>query len=614
MLATLVDEPFDNVDWLFEVKWDGFRALAFVNKGKVELKSRNDLSFNHKFPLIVTALNKIEGSVIFDGEIVVVDSRGKSHFQLIQNYNELKEKLCYYVFDILYKDGEDLRDHPLIERKQILKKYILTLSSDVILYSDHIIGEGKKFFKAAAKEKLEGVIGKKQSSLYESKRSRDWVKIKTSLRQEVVICGFTEPRGSRTKLGALVVGIYNKKNELQFAGHVGGGFNEAALRTVHAVLLPLVQEKCPFAKQPKVNTPVTWVKPKLIAEVSFSEWTTDNIMRHPVFQGLRNDKEAKSVKKELPEHAPLEKKNNEISKKIKDVEFTNLNKTYWPKEKYTKGDLIAYYEQVAPYIIPYLKDRPIILHRFPEGIEGIDFYQKNINFKLPEWGKTFPVTHDDGKIDHYLLINNLQSLLYAVNLGSIDLHPFMSRTEHLDNPDYCVIDLDPHDISFDKVIEAALVVHEILDKAKIPNFCKTSGGKGLHILIPLNAKYSYEQSRQFAEVICHLAHKRLQKTTSMERSPEKRPKKIYLDCLQNRSGQSIAAPYSVRPRPLAKVSTPLLWSEVNKNLDTSKYTIKTVPDRLKKMGDIFKPILGRGVNIKTALTRLKQEFDPSSKD
>lgn len=301
MLATLIDEPFDSAEWLFEVKWDGFRALAFINQGKVHLKSRNGLSFNHKFPEIVEELNKTKGSVVLDGEIVALDSKGKSHFQLIQNYKQRGGTLCYYVFDLLYIDGKDLRDLPLIERKKLLKKFLNKYKFRAIRYSDHILGKGKKFFKAAMKKQLEGIIGKKAESVYQSRRSRDWVKVKTGARQEVVICGFTEPKGSRKNFGALIAGVYDKQG-LQYAGHVGGGFDETLLREIKKKLNPLVRKTCPFKTVPKVNSPVTWVKPQLIAEVSFTEWTNDNIMRHPIFQGLRSDKSPKSVKREIPKH------------------------------------------------------------------------------------------------------------------------------------------------------------------------------------------------------------------------------------------------------------------------------------------------------------------------
>lgn len=600
MLAILIDEAFDHDDWLFEVKWDGFRTLAFCDQGKVELKSRNNLLFNHKFPSIVKVLEKSKGSTILDGEIVVVDERGRSDFQLMQNDHREKGTLYYYVFDLLYKDGIDLRDSPLIERKEALKKYLTLLEPPIIRFSDHIIGKGKKFFKAAKKEKLEGIIGKKIGSKYQSRRSRDWVKIKVSLRQEIVICGLTEPKGSRKKFGALIAGVYDDKSELHYVGHVGGGFNEKLLQDIHEQLVPLIQKKSPFKQEPRVNTPVTWVKPKLIAEISFAEWTKDNIMRQPIFQGLRNDKEPKTIKKEIPEQIPKNAVESDKKKKTKDLILTHLDKVYWPKEKYTKGDLIAYYEKIAPFILPYLKNRPIMLHRYPEGIEGVEFYQKDLNFNPPSWIKTCPIQHGDRVID-YLIINDLKSLLYAVNLGSIDLHPFMARISHLENPDYCVIDLDPHEIAFDHVIEAAHVFHDILSDLKLIHYCKTSGGNGLHILLPLEAKYDFDQSRQFAELLCHIVHKELLKTTSIERSPKKRPKKIYLDFLQNRVAQSIAAPYSARPRAKATVSTPLNWSEVNKKLDVSKFTIKTIPQRLEEIGDIFKPVLGKGIKMKAAL-------------
>lgn len=283
-------------------------------------------------------------------------------------------------------------------------------------------------------------------------------------------------------------------------------------------------------------------------------------------------------------------------------QITHPEKLFWPKEGYTKGDLAAYYVEVAPYILPYLKNRPIILHRFPDGIEGSHFYQKNLEHH-PEGIATTLVIHE-GKTLQYLLIDSLKSLLYAINLGSIDLHPFLSRTGALERPDYCVIDLDPHGVPFENVIEAALELHALLEKIGATHLCKTSGGNGLHIMLPLHARYTFEQSKEFAERICSYLHSRLPKTTSLERKPEKRENKIYLDCLQNRYGQSIVAPYAVRPRPKAKVSTPLLWKEVDSTLNVEDYTIETVPLRLKKMGDIFTAILGAGIDLEKAMQKL----------
>ncbi len=607
MLATSVDKPFNDDNWLFEIKWDGYRSIAYINKGKVELKSRLFNILNSKFPAIADSLKKIPGQVILDGELVVVDREGKSDFQLMQNYQKTRKgNLFFYVFDLLYQDGQNLRERPLIERKEILQKLIQEISLPLIRMTKHITGKGIAFFNAAAKKGLEGIIGKKSSSTYQSRRSKDWVKIKTLQRQEVVIGGFTEPRGSRKKFGALLAGFY-QEGKLMYAGHVGGGFNQSLLDDVYKQLKPLIQTKCPFAKEPKPNEAVTWTKPLLVCEVSFAEWTKDNIMRQPIFHGLREDKHPKEVKKETVDKAPpsasLKKSNN----KSNGLSLTHLDKIYWPKEKYTKGDLIAYYETVGSYILPYLKDRPIVLYRFPDGINGEGFYQKEINFALPKFIKTAAVKHENKTI-HYLLIDNLSGLLYAINLGSIDLHPFSCRLGHLNNPDFCVIDLDPHDIAFDQVIVIANAIHEILDEARIKHFCKTSGGKGLHIFMPLHAKYDYDQSRQFAEVIATIVNRRYPKITSLERNPAKRPKKIYLDCLQNRSMQTLVAPYSVRPRPGACVSTPLLWEEVKKGLDSSKFNIETVPARLKELGDIFRPVMGPGINMETSLNHLKVFF------
>ena len=474
-----------------------------------------------------------------------------------------------------------------------------------------MLREGIDFFKAAKKNKIEGIIGKKNSSTYQSIRSQEWVKLKTVLRQEVVIGGFTEPKGSRKYLGALLVGVYDAQGQLNYTGHVGGGFDGQLLEQVYRKLEPLIQLKSPFKEQPIPNAAVTWVKPRLIAEVSFAEWTKDNIMRQPIFQGMRTDKPAQHVIREVPQDISpaLQKPKAKNSNKLppSQLALTHLDKIYWAKEGYTKGDLIAYYQNIAPYILPYLKDRPVMLHRYPNGIEGPDFYQKDIGMSHPACIKVWPVQHS-GKKDNYILIQDLPSLLYAINLGSIDLHPFISRYKNLERPDYCILDFDPHGVSFEKTVQAVLVAHEILQEIKVVHYCKTSGGKGLHILIPLHAKYTFEQSRQFAEIISSLVHARLPKTTSLERAPQKRLRKIYLDCLQNRFGQTIVAPYAVRPLPHALVSTPLEWSEVTEKLDPTNFNLQTIPQRLSTLGDIFKPVLSAHVNIKTALAKLKKVY------
>lgn len=604
MLGTLVSEPFDSQQWLFEIKWDGYRALAISTKKQIQLFSRNHHLWNEKFPSIIKELKKIPHDVVLDGELVVLDSKGRSRFHLMQNYQKTGEgALCYEVFDLLFLDGQDLRHFPLIERKERLKSLLDASSLGQIRYSDHVLEKGKAFFKKVSKLQLEGIIGKKLDSTWQSRRSRDWVKIKSALRQEVVIGGFTAPRGSRKKFGALLVGIYQDK-ELVFAGHVGTGFDATLLQDLYKRMVPLIQDKTPFRDSPESRAAVTWVKPKLVCEVSFAEWTKDNLMRQPVFHGLRNDKPPQSVSKELPVPIDLEEPPGSI-KTGNSLVLTNQDKIYWLKSRYTKGDLLDYYRAISPAILPYLKGHPITLHRFPDGIQGEEFYQKNINFPHPAWVKTHPVRHG-GKISNYIMISNLKSLLYAINLGSIELHLFLSRAQKLQNPEFCVIDLDPSHISFDKVVETALATHSLLEDIGVKNYCKTSGLRGLHILIPLHGLYDFEQSRQFAEIIVNTIHKQLPAITSLERNPEKREKKVYLDYLQNRKDQTIVSPYSVRPSPLATVSTPLRWEEVDRHLDPKNFTLKTVPDRVKKNGDLLKPLLRNRVDLRAALSKLEK--------
>lgn len=599
MLAFPAKEPFDHADWLFEIKWDGFRAIAEIDHHQVNLYSRTFQSFNQRFTPIVEELQSLKIQAIFDGEIVVVDEEGKSNFQALQNYQKTGiGDLRYYVFDLLYYKGKDLRSLPLLERKQILQTLLPKSRNSLLLYSDHIITQGKKFFEEVKKKHLEGMMAKNVQSSYESKRNKSWLKIKTHERQEALICGFTPPKGSRQKFGALLLGVYGQ-NALEYIGLVGGGFNRKTLTQVMEQLQPLKTEKCPFSKSPKINQKVTWVKPKLICEVSFAEWTKDNLMRQPIFLGIRSDKDPKQVKKEIPlspSKTPANRQN--------EPPLTHLDKIFWPKEQYTKGDLINYYRQMAPYILPYLKDRPQSLHRFPNGIESEGFFHKNIDKGVPEWVPHCAIKHDD-KDYQYLMISDVKSLLFAINLGCIDLNPFNSRIQHLNYPDYMVLDLDPEKVPFDKVIETAQTIHELLSSHDIPNYCKTSGATGLHIYLPLGARYPYEHIKQFAELLSLMIHDRLPNITSVVRSPAKRQRKVYLDYLQNHLGQTVAAPYCVRPRPGAPVSTPLEWSEVKHGLDPTSFNMKTIFSRLKKKGDIFLPVLGKGISLLRCLKKLQ---------
>ena len=660
MLATLTDRVFDDDDFIYEIKWDGYRAISYLQKGSVDIRSRNELSFKIKFRSIAEALKHWKINAVIDGEIIAINDEGHADFQQLQGFvkNAKAAHLVYYLFDIVWYEGKDLTSLPLIERKAILQS-VLPEDQSIIRYSDHIAKEGKAFFNAALEKGLEGIIAKRADSEYAvGFRSQNWLKIKNNQQVEAIICGFTEPRNSRKYFGALILGKYFN-GRLTYIGHSGSGIDQKKLKELYEKFQPLITDKCPFEKKPITNMPATWLKPKLVCEVKFSEWTEEKILRHPIFMGLREDKEAKNEKNEKVVSPPVKKKNQKPVKKnamatakkiIKEeaaisqkqrnlvkrsaskkttatnktllsaaskeetitinkheLKFTNLNKIYFPKEKITKRDVLNYYSSVAPYIMPYMKDRPQSLNRFPNGIDGMNFYQKNVEGKVADWIETHPYTSEsDGETKQFLVCTDEATLMYLANLGCIEMNPWHSRIQSPDNPDWCVIDLDPDDNSYDQVVEAALTVKNLLDDINVDCYPKTSGATGMHIHSPLAAKYSYDQSRMLAELIVTIVHRDISSFTSIERSPAKRKKKIYLDFLQNRSIQTIAAPYSLRPKPGATVSTPLHWEEVKKGLTPKSFTITNTLDRIKSEGDIFKPVLGKGINLEQALKKLNQ--------
>ena len=601
MLCTLIEEPFDGADWLFEVKWDGYRAIAQKHKDAITLSSRTGQDFLVKYPPVAEAVRGLHHDVILDGEIVVVDTEGRAHFEWLQNWhNDPQGTLYYYVFDILWCDGRDVRTMPLIERKELLNSVVPT--GDTIRYGDHIVGDGKKLFSEIRKDHMEGIVAKKADSSYlEGARSGNWLKIKTVMRQEVVIAGYTEPRGGRKYLGSLLVGVYDKAGDFIYVGHSGGGIPDEQRRLLYERLQKIEQDHSPFVHEPKPNAPVHWVKPALVCEMAFSEWTADGSMRHPKFVGLREDKKPINVHKEVAKGGSVEKKNKVPEK----VQFTHQEKVFFPKPGYTKGDLITYYTAMAPFILPYLKDRPLSLLRQPDGIKGEAFFQKNIEH-LPEWLPSKDIYSESNKKNlHWLVGTGVDALLYAVQLGSIEINPWNARIQQLDNPDWAVIDLDPEGVEFADVVAVARTVKEVCDEWKIPAYPKTSGKTGIHIFIPMGAKYSFEQVKNFAHLLALEINKRQPKLTSVERMPEKRQHKIYLDFLQNRQGQTLAAPYSVRPTPFANVSTPLHWDEVVDSLRPEDFTIKNIAKRLEKVGDIWKPVLQKGVDLEKLLKHLQ---------
>jgi len=654
MLATLVDKPFDEEGWSYEIKWDGYRALAYLKKGKVELRSRNNKSFEKYYPLY-QVFSEWAIDAVLDGEIVVLNHQGQSNFNALQNWrSEADGELIYYVFDLLWLNGRDLTGLPLSERRSLLESIVP--GEGVVRYSESFMTSGTDFFAAAQKTGLEGIMAKKTDSYYTpGVRTREWLKIKTASRQEVVIGGYTRNEDSPKLFSSLLVGVF-EKGVLQYTGKIGTGFTEKMQKDMMKQFKPLLQKKSPFGVIPDINKPsrfrpdppdakATWLKPELVCEVSFREMTEDGVMRHPSFEGMREDKPAEEVVREkamptkkvvkeekpakgsplaaknaakspipAPTRKPAERKtllNPSEETQVRninghDLHFTNLSKIFWPKEKYTKRDLLNYYYQVAPYILPYLKDRPESMNRHPNGIAGPSFYQKNVSGKVPDWIETFPYhSADDDEDKEFLVCTDEASLLYMISLGCIEVNPWSSRVESPDNPDWCIIDLDPgKKTSFEQVIEAALVTKGILETAGITSYCKTSGSTGIHIYFPLGAKYNYEHSKEFARVIVQRVHDEIPDYTSLERTVSARKGKMYLDFLQNRPQATIAAPYAVRPKPGATVSAPIHWEEVKKGLKMLDFTIKNVPARLKETGDLFKPVLGKGIDMEKALKKL----------
>ena len=630
MLAKETEEPFDDKDWLYEIKWDGYRAIAEVNKGSVKLYSRNGNTFENSYPIVANELKKIRADAVLDGEIVVLNDEGYPEFQLLQHYEEnIHRPIQFYVFDVLSLNGHNICELPLLKRKKLLKGIIP--KNEVIKYSDHIMEKGIDFFNVCKEKNLEGIMAKKvDSKYYIGKRTNEWLKIKNHKTQEAIIAGYTEPGGARKYFGALVLGIKDG-NKLKYIGHTGSGFNQKSLKEMWDLLQPLKQDESPFNEKVKTNMPVTWIKPKLVCEIKFTEVTRDGMLRHPIFHHLREDKNinqvnmanTQTVKKIVPiaigikkidkgkkkiEEPESEKSTDKIFSfgKIK-VKGTNINKIYFPDEGITKGDVINYYQEMADYILPYLKGRPQSLLRMPNGINAKGFFHKDAGNGTPSFVKTKKLfSESTNKNINYIICDNKPTLLYLNNMGSIEINPWHSTIEAIDNPDYLIIDIDPsQENSFEQVIEAANVVKEILDKAGAPSYCKTSGATGLHIYVPTAKKYTYEQAKDFAFIICTLAREQVPEFTTLERNLQKRGHKhIYMDYLQNRRGQTIACAYSLRPRPGATVSTPLFWKEVKSGLNPQGFNMNNIMKRVKKVGDIFTPILGKGIDLTKCLKKL----------
>ncbi|MGN8070408.1 DNA ligase D [Mucilaginibacter sp. 22184] len=606
MMAKLESKVFDQKGWIYERKLDGYRAIGHTGKG-AKLISRNGIDFSEKYNKVIDALRQIGQDAILDGELVIEDKKGQSRFQDIQHYEGDSANLIlkYYVFDLLNLKEHDLRGLELVKRKKLLQTLIEPLNSNTIIYNTHIEGNGAGLFKKALSLGWEGIIGKDEESTYHSgKRSDRWLKFKSRNSQEAIICGYTAPSGSRKHFGALVLGIREGAN-IRYIGNCGTGFNDTGLKELYGKLHSLETDEKPFKEKVNQRSKVTWLRPELVCEVWYAEWTADGHLRQPVFKGLRADKETENVIMETPEKQMAD--DETIAFGRTKLKVTHLNKVFWKEEGITKGELINYYQHMADWIVPYLKDKPISMRRQPNGIEDGGFFQKDVDVThLPDWIKTEPLHSESNDKDiNYIIGKDAVTLLYMVNLGCIEINPWLSSYKKPDNPEFVVIDLDPHDVPFTEAVEAALKTKEIFDRMHLDVFIKTSGSKGLHIYCYLAAKYDYDFVKMFAEYTASLIHQELPDTTSIERSPAKRKNKIYIDFLQNRRGQTVACPYSVRPKPGATVSAPLHWHEVNDELKLSNYTIYNMADRVKKIQDPWKNLTAKPGDLKKALELIK---------
>ena len=611
MGASLSEQFPKGGDWIFEVKWDGVRGLVFIDGGAMKIYTRNNNRCEGQYPELGVVPHYIEAEqAVLDGEIVVLDDKGVSHFELIQPRIHIKDAntiaklgqknpVHLLVFDLLYLDGFDLRRVPLIERKRLLEKIVKPFP--LLRVSEHFENAGEDLLEAARQSGLEGLLAKRATSVYESRRSQNWLKLKLTSEQEFVIAGYTP--GEREHFGSLALGYY-EGGKLLYAGNVGTGFNGRNLAELWELIRPLEIAKMPFAHADKIPKGTKWVKPELVAQIKFANWTGDRKLRAPVYLGLRDDKSSKEVSREVaakPGFLPLDKK--EVTAEIggHQMKFTNLDKIYYPEDGYTKRDLLNYYDAVAELILPHLKDRPLSLKRYPNGIHEEFFFQKNTPEGYPAWLRTETVD----KI-RYLMAGDRASLLYLTNLGCIDQNPWMSRVGSLENPDYILIDLDPQQCPFAKIVEAALLVKKKLDAIGLAGYPKTTGGDGMHIFIPIEPHYSYEQARTFAEVIARMVAAERPDLFTTPRAVEKREKnRVYFDYLQIAESKTISAPYVARAYEGAPVSTPLEWDEVTPSLLPTQFTIANAPERFARVGDLFEGVLKKPQRIEKAFQRLE---------
>ena len=621
MSATAVTQPPPGSEWLYEIKWDGVRALCLVKNGKCEMESRRGNRCEQQYPELRDLPEHVNAKTAWlDGEICVLDENGRARFESIQpriganarDVPRLAEKTpaTLFLFDVLYVDGYDVRGVALEERRQLLEA--LVTPSERIRVSEAFDTDGAHMFEAARQMGLEGVVAKDRRSTYEGRRSKSWLKLKVLNEQEFVIAGFT--KGEREYFGSLVLGVH-ENGALRHAGQVGTGFDHKTMKAIYERLEPLITKTSPFAAKPRIKD-VTWVRPEVVCQVRFLEWTSDGMLRAPVFVGLREDKAPEQVEREEPvdvaeaEATPerrevtggggLDLSGREATVEVDGhrLKFTNLDKVLFPKDGWKKRDLLEYYDAASEWLLPHLADRPLSMKRYPNGIHEEFFFQKNA-MHFPDWMRCEPIVeHRPPKTNHYPIAEDRASLLYLVNLGCIDQNPWMSRTGNLEHPDWMLLDLDPVEAPFDLIVDAMLLVRELLQELGLCGYPKTTGGDGMHVYVPLEPVYTYEQVRSFAELVAQLALDREPKLFTTPRSVGKRQKgRVYFDYLQIGTGKTIAAPYVIRAYDGAPVAAPLDWKEVKRGLKPEDFRIDNAIERFRRVGDLFAPVLEGGQRL-----------------
>jgi bifunctional non-homologous end joining protein LigD len=651
-LAKLEDKPFSDPNWLFEIKWDGVRTIAFLKEGRVRLLSRSGRDVTAEYPEFQDLPKHLRaGTAILDGEIVTLDENGRSNFQKLQNRigvsnpsAKLRETipLTYYLFDLLYCNGFDIRKAPVLQRKELLRS--LLRNENQVRYSEHQLEKGKELYQAASEKGLEGIVGKEIHSPYSGIRTPLWIKLKIVKEVDAVVLGWTAPRRTRQYFGALVLGLYEGK-ELKFIGSVGTGFDTKTQSAILEELKKLRVGRSLLKNTPKLREHVEWVRPALVAQVKYGNWTEDDHLRAPVFLGLRRDRtpedctfaagqpdpdahSSKTARKMVESAKATAAKSTVVSPDIEELasgkseslrmevdghalSFSNLNKIYFPESGIRKRDLLAYYYQMADYILPFLKDRPLVMRRYPNGIAQKSFFQKEAPKEIPDWiGRAVVYSDERGGNMDYVMAQDRASLLFLTNLGCIDHNPWSSRSDAQDNPDYVFFDLDPTPTTpFSTVLRVARAIYKVLRAARVNCYLKTSGATGFHIFVPLVAQYSYEQVRTFAQIIGQLVSSELPKDTTVERTVSKRPKgRVLLDALQNARGKPLASVYSARAHPGATVSTPVTPEELQSEIDPDNWTVRTLGARLENVGDLWKDFWKNRQTLDVALDALSREL------